>query len=172
MGLVFFLVKMVEFHSFLPEERSKPRARSSNFCAYAFGSSTKRFADDKSPGIGPIVGLDNRILRKVPPPFMKSPSDGVQNGVKAAELALSRTYSDPKGTYGRQNSREKQEIAKAWLKFKEDIETAMQKKPNSGYYKNLADMMTTKMESLNTTTDQVGSLWLFLKILPRNCKDL
>ena len=85
---------------------------------------------------------------------MKSPSDGVQNGVKAVELALSRTYSDPK-YYGRQNSREKQEIAKAWLKFKEDIEAAMQKKPNSGYYKNLADMMTTKMELLNTT-DQVG----------------
>ena len=97
---------------------------------------------------------------------MKSPSDGVQNGLKSAELALSRTYSDPKGgyyqsgVYGRQNSREKQEIAKAWLKFKEDIEAAMQKKPNSGYYKNLADMMTTKMESLNTT-DQVGKLIYF-----------
>ena len=137
---------MVKFHNFFITvgSNSKPRARSSNSCAYAFGSSTKRFADDKN-------------LKKFPPPLMKSPSDGVQNGAKAVELALSRTYSDPK-YYGRQNSREKQEIAKAWLKFKEDIEAAMQKKPNSGYYKNLADMMTTKMELLNTT-DQVGFFW-------------
>jgi hypothetical protein len=123
---------------------SKPRARSSNSqMPYAFGSSIKRFATDKA-------------LRRFPPPFLKQNSDGVQNGFnKMSELALSRTYSDPKHTYGRQNSRDKQEIAKAWLKFKEDIEAAMQKKPNSGYYKNLADMMTTKMESLNTTADQV-----------------
>ena len=125
---------------------SKPRARSSNSqMPYAFGSSIKRFATDKA-------------LRRFPPPFLKQNSDGVQNGFnKMSELALSRTYSDPKYTYGRQNSRDKQEIAKAWLKFKEDIEAAMQKKPNSGYYKNLADMMTTKMESLNTTADQVGA---------------
>ena len=146
---------MVKLYTISPEVgcNSKPRARSSNACAYAFGSSTKRFYDDKFP-------------KNFPPPFLKSPSDGVQNGLKSAELALSRTYSDPKGgyyqsgVYGRQNSREKQEIAKAWLKFKEDIEAAMQKKPNSGYYKNLADMMTTKMESLNTT-DQVGEFIYF-----------
>ena len=127
---------------------SKPRARSSNSqMPYAFGSSIKRFATDKA-------------LRRFPPPFLKQNSDGVQNGFnKMSELALSRTYSDPKHTYGRQNSRDKQEIAKAWLKFKEDIEAAMQKKPNSGYYKNLADMMTTKMESLNTTADQVGTIF-------------
>ena len=114
----------------------KPRARSSgvstNSCAYAFGSSTKRFVDDNT--------------KKLPSPLHKSSSDGVQNGLKAAELALRRTYSDPR-------QREKQEITKAWLKFKEDIEAAMQKKPNSGYYKNLADMMTTKMEML---ADEVG----------------
>ena len=123
---------------------SKPRARSSNTCAFAFGSSTKRFADDKD------------FLKKFPPPLMKSPSDGVQNGLRAADLALSRTYSDPRPAFGRQHSREKAEIAKAWLKFKEDIESAMQKKPNSGYYKDLSDMMTTKMESLNNSADQVG----------------
>ena len=101
------------------------------------------------------------IVPHVRSDFLKQNSDGVQNGInKMSELALSRTYSDPKYTYGRQNSRDKQEIAKAWLKFKEDIEAAMQKKPNSGYYKNLADMMTTKMESLNTTADQVGTIFL------------
>ena len=123
-----------------PISNGKPRARSSgtgsgtNSCAYAFGSSTKRFADDKKG-------------KPLPHPFHKSSSDGVQNGLKAAELALRRTYSDPR-------QREKQEITKAWLKFKEDIEAAMQKKPNSGYYKNLADMMTTKMEML---ADEVGN---------------
>jgi len=117
----------------------KPRARSSgtNSCVYAFGSSTKRFVDDK-----------NKKLNNLPSPLHKSSSDGVQNGLKAAELALRRTYSDPR-------QREKQEITKAWLKFKEDIEAAMQKKPNTGgYYKNLADMMTTKMEML---AEEVGS---------------
>ena len=122
----------------------QPRARSSNSCAYAFGSSTKRFADDKN-------------LKFRTSPLNKSGSDGVQKFVAENREFLSRTLSDPK-SYGRQNSREKQEIAKAWLKFKEDIEAAMQKKPNSGYYKNLADMMTTKMESLN---DQVGLKLLF-----------
>ncbi len=131
----------------LTKEANKPRARSSNSCAYAFGSSTKRFADDKN-------FPKNKLL---PSPFNKSPSDGVQRAFESIGSPLSRTYSDPK-SYGRQNSREKQEIAKAWLKFKEDIEAAMQKKPNaSGYYKNLTDMMTTKMESLNAAPDQVGS---------------
>ena len=125
----------------------KPRARSSgvstNSCAYAFGSSTKRFVDDTA--------------KKLPSPLHKSSSDGVQNGLKAAELALRRTYSDPR-------QREKQEITKAWLKFKEDIEAAMQKKPNTGgYYKNLADMMTTKMEML---ADEVGLLLTRFSICP------
>lgn len=123
----------------------KPRAKSSNSCAYAFGSSTKRFADDKNNFLG---GKFNGS-KWTPPPLNKSGSDGVEK--KIGDLNLNRTYSDPHraSPYGRQNSREKQEIAKAWLKFKEDIEAAMQKKPNSGYYKNLADMMTTKMELLN-----------------------
>ena len=115
----------------------KPRARSSgtgaNSCPYAFGSSTKRFSNGEKSKLA------------------KTPSDGVQSafGLKSSpEFVLNRTMSDPK-TYQRQHSREKAEIAKAWLKFKEDIESAMQKKPNSGYYKNLADMMTTKMEMLN-----------------------
>lgn len=134
---------------------AKPRAKSSsNSCAYAFGSSTKRFADDKNNFLGG--------KKFHPPPLNKSGSDGVEK--KIGELNLNRTFSDPHGRpYGRQNSREKQEIAKAWLKFKEDIEAAMQKKPNSGYYKDLADMMTTKMELLNdpATSSQVRILELW-----------
>ena len=87
----------------------------------------------------------------------KTPSDGVQSafGLKSSpEFVLNRTMSDPK-SYQRQHSREKAEIAKAWLKFKEDIESAMQKKPNSGYYKNLADMMTTKMEMLSDEVSKI-----------------
>ena len=117
----------------------KPRARSSgtHTVPYAFGSSTKRFLDDK---------LHSKLH--------KTPSDGVQFGFKSPEYVLNRTMSDPK-SYQRQHSREKAEIAKAWLKFKEDIESAMQKKPNSGYYKNLADMMTTKMEMLSDEVSKI-----------------
>ena len=43
-----------------------------------------------------------------------------------------------------------QEVAEAWLRFKDDIEDAMElKKPNSGFYKNLSDMMHTKMKMLD-----------------------
>jgi hypothetical protein len=123
----------------------KPRAQSSggNSCAYAFGSSTKRFNTDEK-----LKGLKKFL----PPPLNKSSSDGVEKGFKAAELALSRTFSDPKATspyHLRHQSREKTEVTKAWLKFKEDIEAAMQKKPNRGYYKDLSDMMNTKMEMLS-----------------------
>ena len=43
-----------------------------------------------------------------------------------------------------------QEVAEAWLRFKDDIDNAMElKKPNSGFYKNLSDMMHTKMKMLD-----------------------
>ena len=48
-----------------------------------------------------------------------------------------------------------QEVAEAWLRFKDDIDNAMElKKPNSGFYKNLSDMMHTKMKML----DQVQTI--------------
>ena len=40
------------------------------------------------------------------------------------------------------------------MQFKEDVESAMQRKPNHGFYKNLSDMMHTKMEMLS---DEVGT---------------
>ena len=49
------------------------------------------------------------------------------------------------------------EVQAAWLKFKDDIESAMEKKPKQGFYKNLSDMMHSKMEML----DQVGHFDIF-----------
>ena len=50
----------------------------------------------------------------------------------------------------------------SWMKFKDDVESALQKKPNqAGFYKNLADMMHNKMEML----DQVGKS-SFLQCFP------
>ena len=54
------------------------------------------------------------------------------------------------------------EVQAAWLKFKDDIESAMEKKPKQGFYKNLSDMMHSKMEML----DQVGPIpfnFLFMR---------
>ena len=43
-----------------------------------------------------------------------------------------------------------QEVAEAWLRFKDDVDNAMElKKPNSGFYKNLSDMMHSKMKMLD-----------------------
>ena len=52
-----------------------------------------------------------------------------------------------------------QEVAEAWLRFKDDIDNAMElKKPNSGFYKNLSDMMHTKMKML----DQVETCFILI----------
>ena len=144
---------------------SKPRARSSggtNAVPFAFGSSTRRFFDEKSKlHKSPSDGVQLLQQQQSPIGYFKANANGLNSNAGIGGLAgfnnsnnvnvLSRTLSDPK-SYQRQHhhsSREKAEIAKAWLKFKEDIESAMQKKPNSGYYKNLSDMMTTKMEMLS-----------------------
>ena len=141
----------------------KPRARSSggtNTVPFAFGSSTKRFFDNEKSKLhkSPSDGVQLLNQQSTPNGFFKSnANNGLNSGIGGLAgfnnnvNVLSRTLSDPK-SYQRQHhhsSREKAEIAKAWLKFKEDIESAMQKKPNSGYYKNLSDMMTTKMEMLS-----------------------
>ena len=43
-----------------------------------------------------------------------------------------------------------QEVADAWLRFKDDIENVLElKKPNAGFYKNLSDMMHSKMRMLD-----------------------
>jgi hypothetical protein len=51
----------------------------------------------------------------------------------------------------------------SWLKFKDDVDNALQKKPNqAGFYKNLSDMMHNKMEMLQ----QVGEKAQFVPGLP------
>ena len=127
--------------------------------AYAFGSSTKRFTDDaeqpnrqKSPS-----------KKFMPPPLNKSNSDGVQNSVGNGQLGLSRTNSDSsKSKIAAKRNERMQEVADAWMRFKDDIENAMEKKPNHGFYKNLSDMMHTKMEMLDQVGDQISPSAYFL----------
>ena len=116
-----------------------PRLKPKN--TYAFGSSTSRF--EANPA--------KKLFQ--PPPLSKSSSDGVQNAQKAAQTALSRTMSDNRGTQrpvrsNKVNNDKMANVAAAWLKFKEDIEIAMEKKPTQGFYKNLSDMMHSKMALL------------------------
>ena len=125
---------------------------------YAFGSSTSRFDPSAKP-------------KFQPPPLTKSGSDGVQNAVSgtqgASRVSLNRTLSDnrgqipprspgpppsPKGGGPKAAGANAAQVQAAWLKFKDDIESAMEKKPKCGFYKNLSDMMHSKMEML----DQVG----------------
>ena len=130
---------------------------------YAFGSSVSRFSSDKKNG-------SPAKKKPLPAPLNKSSSDGVQNAYppgqpsyQAQQLTqqhqqqLSRTSSDPRVSSQRSADHRKREnkdvVAKAWLQFKADVENALQKKPNHGFYKNLSDMMHTKMEML---TDEVG----------------
>ncbi len=48
----------------------------------------------------------------------------------------------------------------SWLKFKDDVDSALQKKPNqAGFYKNLADMMHNKMEMLDQVRLIQKKLW-------------
>ncbi len=127
---------------------------------YAFGSSVQRFSSPRAQ------------RRPLPtPPLNKSSSDGVQNGADDIAAAqgqvspttghlLGRTTSDPRAAAritggGSSNKKSKKDsVTKAWMQFKEDVESALRKKPNQqGFYKNLSDMMHTKMEMLS---DEVG----------------
>lgn len=122
---------------------------------YAFGSSTSRFSSEDRLGT-----LGRRVK-----PYTKSHSDGMSPGHPPGHHHyhyqdahhLNRTASesraiDKKGAKSRE--KKKTDITKAWMQFKDDVESALQRKPNqSGCYKNLSDMMHTKMEMLN---DEVG----------------
>ena len=49
----------------------------------------------------------------------------------------------------------------SWLKFKDDVDSALQKKPNqAGFYKNLADMMHNKMEMLDQVRLETKTIYL------------
>ncbi|TRY70221.1 hypothetical protein TCAL_17259 [Tigriopus californicus] len=117
---------------------------------YAFGSSTSRFSsEDRLGSLGRRAKL-----------YTKSHSDGMSPGHPGHHHYhyqdahhLNRTASesraiDKKGAKSRE--KKKTDITKAWMQFKDDVESALQRKPNqSGFYKNLSDMMHTKMEMLN-----------------------
>ena len=82
---------------------------------------------------------------KKPSPLHKSSSDGVQNSIQ--QLQLNRSSSDSRVSSGK---RVIDSAKESWMKFKDDVDSALQKKPNqAGFYKNLADMMHNKMEMLN-----------------------
>jgi hypothetical protein len=148
-------------------------------CPYAFGSSQKRFFDDGSPapsGTGAPqtpspegsvlsgVGSDVRrsktsnisptsTLQKKPSPLNKSSSDGVQNSIhlsRGSDTALNRSSSDSRVSSNVKREKMIDQTRESWLKFKDDVDSALQKKPNqAGFYKNLADMMHNKMEMLD-----------------------
>jgi hypothetical protein len=155
-----------------------------NIKSYAFGSSVKRFPSTRkinlelppppgsSSSSASSKGYGSR--HKSAPLHAKSYTHGVAAATSSdAEYhyrnpSLSRTSSDPSRNHlsgsssssksGANTSKEKQRdvVAKAWLQFKDDIENAMLQKPNqAGLYKNLSDMMHTKMEMLNES--EVGN---------------
>ena len=140
-------------------------------CPYAFGSSQKRFFDDgsaagaaspatqnvtSSPEGSLIAGTVSDPRKgniktnaaspgKKPSPLNKSSSDGVQNSIH--QLQLNRSSSDSRVSSGK---RVPDSTRESWLKFKDDVDIALQKKPNqSGFYKTLSDMMHNKMEMLD-----------------------
>ncbi len=75
---------------------------------------------------------------------------------------LNRSASDSRVSAGKRAADFTRE---SWLRFKDDVDNALQKKPNqAGFYKNLADMMHNKMEML----DQVSISKHFYQIFYQN----
>eukprot|EP00095_Tigriopus_kingsejongensis_P008531 maker-scaffold81_size397536-snap-gene-1.16 protein:Tk08531 transcript:maker-scaffold81_size397536-snap-gene-1.16-mRNA-1 annotation:"hypothetical protein CB1_000765096" len=110
---------------------------------YAFGSSTSRFASEDRNG----------TLSRRPKPYTKSHSDDMstpQSGRNHPEIQ--RTASDSRSSERKcaKSRQDKKNIAQAWMQFRDDVECALQRKPNQvGFYKDLTDMMHSKMEVLN-----------------------
>ena len=53
------------------------------------------------------------------------------------------------GDKGKKSPQHKNSVTKAWLQFQEDIEAALFRKPsNNGLYKNLSDMLQSRMDQL------------------------
>ena len=149
--------------------------------SYAFGSSVKRFPSSKRLNLElPSSLLGNKESRLAPHGRHRSAplhagrcvnngyaSDAECHQMQQRNLSLGRTIScDPPsrsgtvgGSGGGKSARERQRdvVTRAWLQFKDDVENALLRKPNhTGLYKNLTDMMHTKMEMLNDESTEVG----------------
>ena len=73
------------------------------------------------------------------------------------------------GDRGKKSPQHKNSVTKAWLQFQADIEAALFRKPsNNGLYKNLSDMLHSRMDQLEQVK-RTESLFLFCKI-HRNVK--
>ncbi len=120
---------------------SKITAAAKSNANYAFGSSVGRF--------------DNAGKKH---PLNKSSSDGVSE--ESVHGIVSRTASSSTSSSGHHHHKKvtkKESVEKAWLRFKDEVDEAMRRKPGEGqgFYKNLSDMMHTKMEMLGKS-DEVG----------------
>ena len=145
--------------------------------SYAFGSSVKRFPSSKRLNLelpsALLGGRENKLAphgrhRSAPLHAVRSVNNGYASDaechVQQRNLSLGRTISDPHcrngggGSNGKSaKDRQRDVVTKAWLQFKDDVENALLKKPNhTGLYKDLTDMMHTKMEMLNDEATEVG----------------
>ena len=66
---------------------------------------------------------------------------------------------------GKKSPQHKNSVTKAWLQFQADIEAALFRKPsNAGLYKNLSDMLHSRMDQL----EQVIWSFCFAKLIKKN----
>jgi hypothetical protein len=101
--------------------------RRSGPISYAFGSSVSRFHN----------------------PLNKTFSDA--SSVSADDPPSSPRSLSSGGSLHRRSAKQRAGVEEAWLRFKEDVDAAMTRKPggSGGLYKDLSDMMHTKMEMLD-----------------------
>ena len=142
--------------------------------SYAFGSSVKRFPSSKRLNLelppSLLGGREHKLAphgrhRSAPLHAVRSAnlngyaSDAECQMQLQRNLSLGRTMSSdaPSRNGGGNKDRQRDVVTKAWLQFKDDVENALLRKPNhTGLYKNLTDMMHTKMEMLNDESTEVG----------------
>ena len=149
--------------------------------SYAFGSSIKRFPSSKKLNLElpPSLLSKDKRHRSAPLHAMTSTNECASDPeCHQRNLSVGRTVNDSNsrtgggggssssaGKCGSKSARERQRdvVTKAWLQFKDDVESALLRKPNhTGLYKNLTDMMHTKMEMLNESTEVGGQMFLHL----------
>ncbi|CAB4059743.1 unnamed protein product [Lepeophtheirus salmonis] len=132
---------------------------------YAFGSSTSRFDNESH----------NNSLKKK---RLMGGGDytSSESGGGYYSKHLFRTRSDSSGVSSR-NSDSKNSVTQAWLQFKEDIESAMSRKPrqSGGFYKNLEELVSFKKKvsrnpsHFSTKSSQVRRFLAFIKLVSYIC---